>query len=377
MKNIILLRFRENFKKIMGNNKTDLNTSKIRVHYKIRIFLIAFFIGGLFSPAIVAQNAGTVLSFGEEITTKCFFSSTIDEDNTAWFLTESGIVSFDGAKWILHNKNRKVATTGLKGVVYDFSSYGPELWLATPQGATVASLPVDARSGATTYYSDNSKIVSENVLAVAVGKKELRWIGTDKGISALRSKKWLTNSYVRKYPEGMFQDYPITSMATSIDGDSLYVGTLGGGVLRVYRNDVDAVSGASEYAAWGPILMPSDSVYSIHISSDGTQWFGTNRGVAKHSGFKTLEGWIVFTSSDGLADDFVQAINSDSKGNIYFGTKNGLSIYDGTKWTSYKIEDGLASNNILTISVDRNDKVWLGTDNGVTFYYKEKFISYR
>ena len=360
----------------MNKNKKDNKTYRKRITARICTFL-TMSMTGLFTPVMIAQTAETTRSFGEGITAGKFYSSTIDEDNTVWFLTESGILSFDGTKWVLHDKNRKIASAGLKSVVYDFSSYGPELWIATSTGATVASIPVDARSGATTYYLDNSKIISENVLAVAVGKKELRWFGTDKGISAFKSKKWLTNAYVRKYPEGIFQDYPITSMATSIDGDSLYICTLGGGVLRVFRNDVDAVSGASEYAAWGPILMPSDSVYSVHVSTDGTQWFGTNRGVAKHSGFKTLEGWIVFTSSDGLADDFVQAISSDSKGNIYFGTKNGLSIFDGAKWTTYKIEDGLASNKILTISVDRNDNVWLGTDNGATLYYKGKFISYK
>ena len=361
----------------MDKTKETNKTYKIRITARICTYLTASFVAGLFAPVVIAQTAETIQSFGEGITAGKFYSSTIDEDNTVWFLTESGILSFDGTKWILHNKNRKVASAGLKSVVYDFSSYGPELWIGTPQGATVASLPVDARSGATTYYLDNSKIVSENVLAVAVGKKELRWFGTDKGISAFKGRKWLTNSYARKYPEGSFQDYPITSMATSIDGDSLYVGTLGGGVLRVFRNDVDAVSGASEYAAWGPILMPSDSVYSIHISTDGTQWFGTNRGVAKHTGYKTLEGWIVLTSSDGLADDLVQAINSDSKGNIYFGTRNGLSVFNGIKWTIYKIEDGLAANNILSIAVDKQDVVWLGTDNGVTRFKNGKFTIYR
>ena len=350
---------------------------KGRLTSKINILLMVALSGVVFTPVINAQTPGTVQSFGEGIQAKNFYSSTIDEDNTIWFLTESGIVSFDGAKWILHNKNRKVAATGLKSVAYDFSSYGPELWIATPQGATVASPPIDARSGATTYYADNSKIISENVLAVAVGKKELRWFGTDKGISAFKSRKWLTNNYNRTYPEGTFQDYPITSLATSIDGDSLYIGTLGGGVLRVFRNDVDAVSGASEYSAWGPILMPSDTVYSVHVSADGTQWIGTRRGVARHTGYKTLEGWTVFSTADGLADDFVQAINSDSKGKIYFGTKNGLSVFDGTKWTMYKIENGLASNNILSIAVDKKDGVWLGTDNGVSSFKNGKFTIYR
>ena len=76
--------------------------------------------------------------------------------------------------------------------------------------------------------------------------------------------------------------------------------------------------------AWGPILMPSDTVYSVHISADGTQWIGTPRGVARHTGYKTLEGWTVFTTAEGLADDFVQAINSDSKGKFILWNKEWI-----------------------------------------------------
>ncbi len=140
---------------------------------------------------------------------------------------------------------------------------------------------------------------------------------------------------------------------------------------------MDAVSGASEYAEWGPILMPSDNVYNIHITPDGTQWFGTDKGVARHIGYNTLEGWSVFTTEEGLADNFVQAINSDSKGNLYFGTRNGLSVFDGNRWATFKTEQGLASNNILTIAVDRNDRIWVGTDNGVTSLYNGRFTIYR
>jgi ligand-binding sensor domain-containing protein len=350
---------------------------KKRIPVKIAHLAVVIVLTVFLSPYIKCQQAATITPFGEGIQAKVFYSSTVDDDGVVWFLTDAGILSFDGAKWTIHNKNRKITAKDMKDVVYDFSSYGPELWIASPLGATVVSTPVDARSGATTYYLDNSKILSENVLAIAAGKKELRWFGTDKGISAFKSRKWLTNNYSRKYPEGIFQDYPITSMATSVDGDSLYVGTMGAGVLRVYRNDVDAVSGASEYAQWGPILMPSDSVYSVYVSPDGTQWFGTNKGIAKHSGYNTLEGWTIYDTNSGLADNLVQAINSDRKGNLYLGTKNGLSVFDGTKWTNYQTANGLVSNNILSIAINKNNVVWLGTDNGVTCIKNGLFISYQ
>ncbi|HLN21838.1 MAG TPA: hypothetical protein VK213_12165 [Bacteroidales bacterium] len=339
-------------------------------------FAIVLLLGGFCTTSGFGQ-AGTVIPLSEGVQAKKFYASTVDGDNILWFLTEAGIVSFDGSKWEIHDKNRKVSPTGMKAIGYDFSSYGHELWFATPQGATVATLPVDARSGATTYYLENSKILSENVLALVIGKPELRWFGTDKGISAFQNKKWLENSYFRKYPEGIFTDYPITSMATSPNGDSLYAGTVGGGVIRVYKNDVDGISGASEYAEWGPIIMPSDNVYSVHVSADGTQWIGTDKGVARHKGGNTLEGWTVFSKAEGLADDFVQAITSDKSGKMYFGTKGGLSVYDGTSWTTYSTGNGLAGDNVLTLVIDRTGGVWAGTDNGVSCLKGGKITSYR
>ena len=316
-------------------------------------------------------------SFDEGFHALKFYSVLADDDNTKWFLTEAGIASFDGKNWIIHDKNRKVTTENLKDFAYDFSSYGPELWIATPDGAIVASLPVDARSGATTYHTENTTILSDNVLSVAVGKGSLRWFGTEKGISAFSDKKWLTYSYRRKYPEALFKDCPITAMATSPDGDSLYVATKGAGIARVFKDKVDAISGASEYAQWGPIELPSDNVYSICISPDGTQWFGTDAGVARHRGYNTLKEWTVFNKDNGLVDDFVQAIAVDKNGKLWFGTKGGISVFDGSAWNNYTTNDGLNSNNILCIKTDRNGVVWIGTDNGVMSFGNGEFVCYK
>ena len=307
-------------------------------------------------------------SFDGAFQAKTFRSVMVDDQNTKWFLCEAGIVSFDGKTWALHNENRQIPAPDLKDIAFDNSEFGRELWLAGPTGATVASLPIDARSGATTYYAGNSPLISENVVSVAVGKGALRWFGTDKGISAFHNDKWLAPAYERKYPEYMFEDFPITSMATSIDGDSLYVGTMGAGVSRVFRNDVDGITGASEYAQWGSIELPSDTVYSISISADGTQWFGTNAGAARHTGYNTLDNWTVFTTEDGLIHNKVQAIMVDMMGIVWFGTPEGLSYYFPPTMRNITIEQGLSSNNILCIAVDHDGVLWLGTENGITSY---------
>jgi ligand-binding sensor domain-containing protein len=277
----------------------------------------------------------------------------------------------------LHNKNHKVATQNLKGIAFEENLNGQEVWLATPKGATVASLPIDALTGATTYHNKNTPILSNNVLQVAIGRSPLRWFGTDKGISAFKNDQWLIPSYDEQYPEFLFQEYPITSMATNKYGDTLYAGTKGAGIARVFKNDVDAITGASVYAQWGPIILPSDKIYSIFITSNDVKWFGTDMGVARHIGNKTLENWTAYTTEDGLINNFVQAITADMNGNVWFGTKGGISVFDGTSWTNYTEKEGLCSNNVLCMVVDKNGIVWIGTDNGVSSFRNGKFISFK
>jgi two-component system, sensor histidine kinase ChiS len=323
------------------------------------------------------NSSGKNQSMGLEISVKMFKAALIDSNNNKWFLTDSGIVSFNGEKWTLHNKNSKVPSLEIKSIAFENNTYGQEIWLASPNGATVATLPVDALTGATTYHNANTPIKSNNVIGVAIGKSPLRWFGTDKGISAFKSNKWLTPDYEEFYPEFMFGDFPVLSMATDLDGDTLYVGTNGAGIARVYSNEVDGISGASVFAQWGPMILPSDKIYSIFIAPDGAKWFGTDLGAARHIGQNSLENWTAFTTKDGLVNNFIQAITSDKEGKIWFGTKGGVSVFDGSSWISYTEKDGLISNNVLSIVVDKTGVVWFGTDNGVSSLNNGKFISYQ
>jgi len=319
----------------------------------------------------------TIQTFDKGIKVKCFNSVLVDNDNIKWFLTEDGIVSFDGDKWLFHNKNKKIPKKDIQDIVLDNSPSGGGIWFASAGGAALASLPLNSKSAATLYNTGNAPLLSNNILAVATGKSPIRWFGTDKGISAFGNDKWLKNSYQRKYRERMFAEFPITSMATTPHGDSLYVGTDGAGVARVYRDNIDAVSGASEYAQWGPIDIPSDNVYSICITPDGTQWFGTDRGVARHIGQRTLSNWTVFNTGNGLVNDYVQAIAFDENGILWFGTKGGLCSFDGKVWKSYTANEGLSSNNILCVAIDKNNIVWCGTDNGVISFNNGLFTIYK
>ena len=75
---------------------------------------------------------------------------------------------------------------------------------------------------------------------------------------------------------------------------------------------------------------------------------------------------MTYTTTDGLADNFVRAITEDPSGVKWFGTNAGASSFDGKSWKTYRTEDGLAGNTVYGIAVDFDGSVWFATDQGVS-----------
>ena len=335
------------------------------------------FIFSLAVAAFIWMSGIPVADKAEEIgiPAKKFFAATVDNNNTKWFLTELGLISFNGEKWTLHNGNMQGKE--LRDITFDASTEGTGFWIATGSGITSLASPAESGSAASSYTTENASILSNNVVKVVVGKNKVKWIGTEKGVSAYSGSKWLDISYDDLYPSVIFQEYPITSMATNPTGDSLYIGTKGAGVARVFKNDVDGISGASVIAQWGPIIIPSDVVFSVFVDKNGARWFGTDMGVGQHTGDNTLENWTVYTTAEGLVNDIVQSIAADQNGHLLFGTQGGLSLFDGTAFKNFTKDNGLNSNNILCLTLDRNGVIWIGTDDGVNSFSNGTFTSYR
>jgi signal transduction histidine kinase/ligand-binding sensor domain-containing protein len=67
---------------------------------------------------------------------------------------------------------------------------------------------------------------------------------------------------------------------------------------------------------------------------------------------------------DGLAHSQVTSIFQDSKGYIWFGTFEGLSRFDGYRFTNYSTADGLGHLLINDVKEDRRGRLWIATNGG-------------
>jgi ligand-binding sensor domain-containing protein len=75
----------------------------------------------------------------------------------------------------------------------------------------------------------------------------------------------------------------------------------------------------------------SQRIWTIYQAKDKSYWFGSDgQGVFRYDG-KTI---IQFSTKHGLPNDRVREIQEDKSGNIYIGTLQGISKFDGQKFTT-------------------------------------------
>jgi signal transduction histidine kinase/ligand-binding sensor domain-containing protein/DNA-binding response OmpR family regulator len=74
------------------------------------------------------------------------------------------------------------------------------------------------------------------------------------------------------------------------------------------------------------------------------------------------------TVEDGLSHSFVLNITQDKYGFMWFGTEDGLNMYDGYSFKEFRHNpdnpNSLSANSILTVYEDQSGLLWIGTRGG-------------
>jgi signal transduction histidine kinase/ligand-binding sensor domain-containing protein len=73
--------------------------------------------------------------------------------------------------------------------------------------------------------------------------------------------------------------------------------------------------------------------------------------------------FIKYSVLDGMVANPVRCVYQDNKGFIWIGTYEGLSRYDGYKFTNYTTSNGL-SHNVINSIIEVNDKLLIAENNG-------------
>lgn len=185
-----------------------------------------------------------------------------------------------------------------------------------------------------TNISENQGISSNNIYVLYEDSKGNIWIGTDnKGVDMLfarctsndliKNKKIestdiinITNTY------GLSNDL-ILSIAEAKNGD-IWFGTYGGGICKFDGKEIFSYSVEDG--------LNSNSVYFLLMDSRDFLWVGTEKGINRipvgtKEDFSLIKTYGRDEGFRGIESN-LNAAMEDSKGYLWFGTVNGVTIYD-------------------------------------------------
>lgn len=125
--------------------------------------------------------------------------------------------------------------------------------------------------------------------------------------------------------------------------------------------------------------LSQSNVLCILQDSRGFMWFGTREGLNKYDGYK----FTVYKNIPGdpysLSNSFINSIAEDNDGNLWVATLGGgLSMFDRNKkrFTNFKHDpannNSISSDFVTVVFHDSHGAIWAGTGNGLNMYDKDK-----
>lgn len=330
------------------------------------------------------------------------YSVFVDSKENIWIGTQNGICLFNNKKNrfdlvsdLLNDESIYKIVEDKKGVIYfsvfnnlfkinkDKTSFTTEK-IATnviPESIIVLgnNLFYTSTKGAfilntSNYIStriENFPNIYKNISSIKLINNNI-FIGTDSGQLYLTDSNFSFFKKVLETKNHVIKDIVRyrNNFYIGIDGDGIAVLDFNYTLIKQYRHDEDK-----------PNSLTSDGVYDMFVDDQDLLWIATYGGGVNivnplKSDFKIIKHEINNTNS--LSTNFCRSFLDVGNNIIWFGTKNGLSIWNRNTntWThKYSLNDQSNSNILLSMVLD-GDYVWVGVYNdGVYKVNKNTFAS--
>ncbi len=322
---------------------------------------------------VKAQKADSINCPSDAIINSIHF----DQQNQLWIGTENfGVFKLRNNSTINFNQTNGLPVDHVNCIFEDAAG---NIWIGTSGGGIVKFT-----NQSFTYYDNIIGLNQKDIFAINADKVGNIWIGTslhgvykyDGKTSVLQQSPFFQGNEVRciftdskgtvwfgttegivQYKSNTFSFYKeknIKNVRVIFEDNSgkIYIGTRGS---YAYLDDGKKIKQIKKEEG-----LFNENIYSFTQDKNGNIWFGSANGVYIFNGEKVIKHII-----DGLCNSYIGSMTKDKFENIWVGTDNCVGFYDGTKFKNITTADGLASGTVYLMNTDTYGNIWVGTNKGI------------
>ena len=295
-----------------------------------------------------------------------------DSKGRLWVTTENGINLYNSQSESFQRfyPASGIGNSGWNTVNFLYESKRGDLWLGSEEGIATFNPANGTIHSYDKVLSTKQVSVSNTVTSIVEDANNNLWIGTFQGLVKLdyREPKFKTIS-TSSSGDPLFGNNLVASLYA--DDDLLSVGTWGSGLY--FCNKKGTV--VKHFSAKSGQIV-NDYIHSIFKTSWGDVLYGTRGGLMIYD--KKRQRMVDFflhckiPFQPVFLGNRINAIREDSVGNLWFGTTYGLFRYNGqgVERIDRDRRDSLILTNsdIRSIAVGHRGEIWVGTADGLNCY---------
>jgi ligand-binding sensor domain-containing protein/serine phosphatase RsbU (regulator of sigma subunit) len=250
----------------------------------------------------------------------------------------------------------------LRGDVTGITEFEGSVWVATSLGG---ALRLDAPDKGNTLMAGQQYLgrqgLSNDAFGFCIDRNGDLYCITDMGI-----KKYdhASDRFVPYNPEGLTRYFQKTTMFEDSRGN-MWFGTFNGGLYRLDRENGTMHIYDTRNGLWGNFVTYIIEDYRGNIWVSSMEDWESRGGITVFS----PDGTIIYNNSNGLLAQHILCMIEDREKNILIADRDaGLFIYKGDHFTSFLAPAFLASNDVSTLAQDPSGRYWFGTREGLSLY---------
>ncbi|MDB6028834.1 MAG: putative two-component system sensor kinase [Verrucomicrobiales bacterium] len=191
------------------------------------------------------------------------------------------------------------------------------------------------------------------------------WLGTKTGV--YRMTQTLAVTYAREHGLSHNNVMSISEVARG----NFWIGTWGGGVNWMRDGDIDHFTQTRH----NQIGLTSDFILGMAKENDRQFWFGTDYqgGVFRTTMQNGKPTFTHFGKKEGFTNSITRVAHSDGHCGVWFGTEEGLVVYNNGTFTNYGTKEGLVGSVVRDIVQDKDGSHWIATTEGISHFKEGRF----